>query len=89
MAVRTATPPAPPSERFTDVTWNVADLVGLAISQGTLTPVFAAGTISYTASVTYGVASLTVTPTGTTTAGAGKIRIQYIVTGRANEVQAS
>ena len=30
---------------------------------------------------------LTVTPTGTTTAGAGTIRIQYIVTGRANEVQ--
>ncbi len=28
MPVRTATPPAPPSERFTDVTWNVADLVG-------------------------------------------------------------
>lgn len=32
---------------------------------------------------------LTVTPTGTTTAGAGTIRIQYIVTGRANEVQAA
>jgi hypothetical protein len=32
---------------------------------------------------------LTVTPTGTTTAGAGTLRIQYIVQGRANEVQAS
>jgi hypothetical protein len=32
---------------------------------------------------------LTVTPTGTTTAGAGTIRIQYIVVGRANEVQAT
>lgn len=32
---------------------------------------------------------LTVTPTGTTTAGAGTVRIQYIVVGRANEVQAS
>lgn len=29
---------------------------------------------------------MTVTPTGTTTAGAGTIRIQYIVTGKANEV---
>ncbi len=26
--VRTATPPGPPSERFSDVRWNVADLVG-------------------------------------------------------------
>ncbi|MEZ4399456.1 MAG: hypothetical protein R3B06_05535 [Kofleriaceae bacterium] len=27
-AVRTASPPPPPSERFSDVDWNVADLVG-------------------------------------------------------------
>ena len=27
-AVRTATPPAPPSERFTDVSWSVADVIG-------------------------------------------------------------
>jgi len=32
---------------------------------------------------------LTVTPTGTTTAGAGTVRIEYVVRGRANEVQAS
>jgi hypothetical protein len=31
---------------------------------------------------------LTVTPTGTTTAGAGVVRVEYVVRGRANEVQA-
>lgn len=40
-----------------------ANLSGLAISQGTLTPTFASGTTSYTASVSNNVNSLTVTPT--------------------------
>lgn len=40
-----------------------ANLSGLAISQGTLTPTFASGTTSYTASVSNSVTSLTVTPT--------------------------
>lgn len=44
-----------------------ADLSGLALSEGSLAPAFAAGTTSYSASVANTVASLTVTPT----AGAG------------------
>ena len=40
-----------------------ADLAGLALSNGTLSPSFAAGTTSYTASVANGVTSITVTPT--------------------------
>jgi hypothetical protein len=44
---------------------NVATLSNLTISQGTLTPIFATGTINYTASVSNAVASITVTPTTT------------------------
>jgi len=40
-----------------------ADLSALAISLGTLSPTFAAGTIAYTASVTNATTSVTVTPT--------------------------
>jgi hypothetical protein len=43
----------------------IATLANLTISSGTLTPVFAAGTTSYTASVDNAVASITVTPTTT------------------------
>ncbi|MBA4207693.1 MAG: hypothetical protein C0457_22135, partial [Polymorphum sp.] len=44
---------------------TVATLSGLVLSQGTLDPVFASGTTSYTASVGNAVTSLTVTPTVT------------------------
>ncbi len=47
-----------------------ADLSGLTVSQGTLTPVFAAATTSYTDSVTSSAASMTVTPTA---AGTGAV----------------
>ena len=40
-----------------------ADLSSLTVSQGTLTPVFAAGTMSYTDSVANSITSMTVTPT--------------------------
>ncbi|WP_337966084.1 MBG domain-containing protein [uncultured Flavobacterium sp.] len=46
---------------------DIATLSNLAISQGTLAPVFATGTLIYTASVANGVTSLTVTPTTTDT----------------------
>jgi Leucine-rich repeat (LRR) protein/Tol biopolymer transport system component len=42
---------------------NDATLSNLTISPGTLTPVFAAGTTSYTSGVAYGVPSITVSPT--------------------------
>jgi len=42
---------------------NNADLSGLVLSSGTLTPVFVSGTIAYTASFSHATSSLTVTPT--------------------------
>ncbi len=42
---------------------NNADLSNLTLSQGTLAPVFASGTTTYTASVDNSVSSVTVTPT--------------------------
>lgn len=42
---------------------NVATLSGLAVSAGTLTPAFAAGTQNYSVSVANGVAAIDVTPT--------------------------
>jgi LEA14-like dessication related protein len=51
----TITRAAPPSSN--------ANLSNLALSQGTLAPVFASGTTSYTASVAFASSALTVTPT--------------------------
>jgi gliding motility-associated-like protein len=42
---------------------TIATLSNLTLSQGTLKPVFASGTLNYTASVDYSVSSITVTPT--------------------------
>ena len=42
---------------------NAADLSGLTLSAGTLTPAFNAATTSYTASVATGISTVTVTPT--------------------------
>ena len=47
---------------FTTVSTN-ANLSALTLSSGTLSPTFAAGTTSYTASVANGTSSITVTPT--------------------------
>jgi formylglycine-generating enzyme required for sulfatase activity len=47
---------------FTTLSTN-ADLSGLTLSTGTLTPTFASGTTAYTASVANTVTSITVTPT--------------------------
>jgi gliding motility-associated-like protein len=52
---------APASATF-NVVSSDATLSGLAISQGTLTPIFAPGQMSYTASVSNAVATVTVTP---------------------------
>lgn len=54
---------------------SVATLSGLSLSTGTLSPVFASGTTSYTASVAYAVSSVTVTSTVTQ---ANATTIQYI-----------
>ncbi|PKL35386.1 MAG: hypothetical protein CVV44_21505 [Spirochaetae bacterium HGW-Spirochaetae-1] len=42
---------------------HIADLSAIALSQGTLTPSFTSGTLSYTAEVANAITSLTVTPT--------------------------
>lgn len=47
---------------FTTLSAN-ADLASLALSSGTLSPAFASGTTSYTASVANAISSITVTPT--------------------------
>ena len=55
--------PATSSPGLTVAASGNADLSNLLLSQGTLTPTFAAGTTSYSAAVSNGVTSLTVTPT--------------------------
>jgi len=47
---------------FTTISTN-ANLTGLALNNGTLSPVFAGGTTSYTATVAYPVTSITLRPT--------------------------
>lgn len=53
---------------------NVADLSGLAISAGTLAPVFASGTLNYTADVPVSTASLNLTATAANANATLKIR---------------
>jgi gliding motility-associated-like protein len=57
----------------TRVPASVATLSNLVLSSGTLTPVFASGTTSYTASVSNATANITVTPT--TTAGTATVTV--------------
>ena len=73
VAVTRGTPPA-------DSTSSNADLSGLTISPGTLMPGFTSSNTSYTASVGYGVASVTVTPTVSDTGKA-----HYTVNGGAQD----
>ncbi|MGV3541478.1 MAG: cadherin-like beta sandwich domain-containing protein [Rufibacter sp.] len=50
-------------ESFTTTGTAMADLSGLALSAGTLTPAFSAATLNYTAMVDHTVSGITVTPT--------------------------
>jgi uncharacterized repeat protein (TIGR02543 family) len=54
---------------------NVSTLSALALSSGTLSPIFASGTLSYTTSVANAVTSITVTPTRTE---ANATTVQYL-----------
>ncbi len=47
---------------FTTLSTN-ADLIHLSLSRGTLSPIFASGTVTYTASVSNATSSITITPT--------------------------
>jgi len=70
----TATKPASP----------IATLSALKLSSGTLTPVFATTTISYTASVTNATTSITVTPTTTDPAATAKVNGTVVTSGTAS-----
>ena len=59
--------------------YNNTDLTGLAISQGTLSPAFSSATTGYSASVAYGIAGLTVTPTASTATGVKTIKVNNVL----------
>ncbi|MFC3345772.1 cadherin-like beta sandwich domain-containing protein [Paenibacillus abyssi] len=69
---RASAPPAPSSN---------AELSGLSLSAGTLTPAFTAGTASYSASVGNGTASITVTPTAADASATVKVNNEAVTSG--------
>ncbi len=81
----TASAPATVSKSFSlTVNAATATLSGLAISAGTLSPAFASGTSSYTASVSNATSSIAVTPTTTDAAAAVKINGTTVTSGSAS-----
>ncbi len=62
----------------------IATLSKLAISSGTLTPVFATGTTSYAASVTNATTSITVTPTTSDPTATVKVNGKVVTSGKAS-----
>jgi len=62
----------------------IATLSKLAISSGTLTPVFATGTTSYTAAVTNATTSITVTPTTSDPTATVKVNGKAVTSGKAS-----
>ncbi|WP_174520785.1 beta strand repeat-containing protein, partial [Sphingomonas soli] len=62
----------------------VATLSNLTLSQGTLTPVFASGTTTYTASVANAVSALTVTPTVTDATATVQVNGTTVTSGSAS-----
>jgi len=61
-----------------------ANLAALALSSGTLAPVFAAGTINYTANVTYATSSFTITPTSHDPTATVKVNGTTVTSGTAS-----
>ncbi len=61
-----------------------ADLSGLTLSDGTLSPVFSAGTTAYTASVGNSVSSVTVTPTVSDSSATVKVNGTTVASGTAS-----
>jgi gliding motility-associated-like protein len=68
---------------FTTIS-NDANLSAFTISSGTLTPVFAAGTTSYSASVTNATTSITVTPTRSQASATIKVNTVAVASGSAS-----
>jgi hypothetical protein len=63
---------------------HIADLSSLIISQGTLTPAFQSGTLSYTTQVPDAVSSLTVTPTSAGVNATITVNSSTVVSGQAS-----
>lgn len=63
---------------------NNANLASLALSSGTLTPAFASGTISYTASVPNATTAITVTPTTADAGATVKVNGTTVASGSAS-----
>ncbi|MEO6980821.1 MAG: cadherin-like beta sandwich domain-containing protein, partial [Mucilaginibacter sp.] len=61
-----------------------ANLSHLTLSSGTLTPVFAAGTLNYTASVSNATASITITPTASAAGATIKVNGTTVASGSAS-----
>jgi len=72
------------SIKFTRLSAPNATLANLALSRGTLTPVFASGTTIYTASVSNATASITVTPTTSNTGATVKVNGKIVASGAAS-----
>ncbi|MFI5138471.1 MAG: beta strand repeat-containing protein [Sphingobacteriales bacterium] len=75
---------AGPSATFTVVSGTDATLSALSISSGTLSPVFDAGTITYTASVPYTASGITVTPTTNDAAATVTVNGTAVISGTAS-----
>lgn len=70
-------PVAPPS--------NVADLSGIALSSGSLSPAFSEGRIAYTVSVTNDIASITLTPTASNSRATITVDGSTVISGAASQ----
>jgi len=72
------------SIKFTRLSSTNANLAGLTLTSGTLSPVFAPGTISYTASVSNATASIKVTPTAADPGATIKVNGTTVASGTAS-----
>jgi gliding motility-associated-like protein len=70
--------------RITRAPSTNADLADIGLSDGTLTPTFAVGTLAYTASVPNGISDITVTPTTVDAASTVKVNGVTVVSGAAS-----
>ncbi|MDF2433381.1 MAG: hypothetical protein JWP44_3012, partial [Mucilaginibacter sp.] len=78
-------PAAGPSGTFTvGASSSVATLANFSLSSGTLTPAFASGTTSYTASVSNATSNITVTPTTTDATATVKVNGTTVTSGSAS-----
>jgi len=73
-------------QTFTTLPNNNADLSGLALSTGTLTPAFATATANYAVTLPYATTSLSVTPTTAMNSSTVKVNGVTVISGSASPV---